>query len=39
MKDKIISSEIVLTDNTTNQTIATIMQQVANLIYTDVTGS
>ncbi len=39
MKDKIISSEIVLTNNTTNQAIATIMQQVANLIYTDVTGS
>jgi len=39
MKDKIISAEIVLTDNTTNQAIATIMQQVANLIYTDVTSS
>jgi hypothetical protein len=37
MKPKIIKSEIVLTNTTTNTNIATIMQEVANLIYTDVT--
>lgn len=36
MNDRIISAEIVLTDTTTNQNIATIMQQVALLIYADV---
>lgn len=39
MKDKIISAELVLTSNTTDEQIATIMQQVASLIYTDVTSS
>lgn len=39
MKDKIIAAEIVLTANTTDVEIATIMQQVASLIYTDVTSS
>lgn len=37
MKPKIISSEIVLTDETTDSQIATIMQEVAALIYEDVT--
>ena len=37
MKPKIIKSEIVLTNSTTNANIATIMQEVANLIYVDVT--
>jgi|Laugrespbdmm15sn_2_1035079.scaffolds.fasta_scaffold76375_2 hypothetical protein len=36
MKEKIISSEIVLTDETTDTQIATIMQEVAALIYEDV---
>ena len=37
MKPKIISSEIVLTSLSTNSNIATIMQEVASIIYTDVT--
>jgi hypothetical protein len=37
MKPKIISSEVVLTSATTNTNVATIMQEVATLIYTDVT--
>jgi hypothetical protein len=37
MKPKIIKSEIVLTNSTTNASVATIMQEVANLIYVDVT--
>lgn len=37
MKPKIIVSEIELTNNTTNTNVATIMQQVATLIYADVT--
>jgi hypothetical protein len=37
MKPKIISSEIVLTSSSTNSNIATIMQEVASIIYTDVT--
>jgi len=37
MKPKIIKSEIVLTNSTTNTSVATIMQEVANLIYADVT--
>jgi len=37
MKPKIIKSEIVLTNATTNTNIATIMQEVANLIYVDIT--
>lgn len=37
MKPRIIKSEIVLTNTTTDANIATIMQEVANLIYVDVT--
>ena len=37
MKPKIISSEVVLTSSSTNSNIATIMQEVASIIYTDVT--
>jgi hypothetical protein len=37
MKPKIISSEIVLTSSSTNASIATIMQEVATMVYTDVT--
>ncbi len=37
MKPKIISSEVVLTSATTNTNVATIMQEVATLIYVDVT--
>jgi hypothetical protein len=37
MKPKIIKSEIVVTNTTTNTNIATIMQEIANLIYVDVT--
>ena len=37
MKPRIINSEIVLTDNTTNTNVATIMQEIASLIYADVT--
>jgi len=37
MKPKIISAEIVLTDTTTNTNVANIMQEVATLIYTEVT--
>jgi len=37
MKPKIISSEVVLTSSSTNSSIATIMQEVASIIYTDVT--
>jgi hypothetical protein len=37
MKPKVISSEIVLTNTTTDTNVATIMQEVATLIYSDVT--
>jgi hypothetical protein len=37
MKPRIISSEIVLTSTTTNTNVANIMQEVATLIYSDVT--
>jgi|LakMenEpi03Aug12_release.lakeMendotaPanAssembly.Ray.scaffolds.fasta_scaffold498568_2 hypothetical protein len=37
MKPRIIKSEIVLTNSTTDTNIVTIMQEVANLIYVDVT--
>ena len=37
MKPKIISAEVVLTDTTTNTNVANIMQEVATLIYTEVT--
>ena len=37
MKPRIIKSEIVITNTTTNTNITTIMQEVANLIYVDVT--
>jgi hypothetical protein len=37
MKPKIIKTEVVLTNSTTNTAIATIMQDVAELIYTDLT--
>jgi hypothetical protein len=37
MKPKVISSEIVLTNTTTDANVATIMQEVAALIYSDVT--
>lgn len=37
MKPRIIKSEIVITNTTTNTNIATIMQEVTNLIYADVT--
>jgi len=37
MSEKIISSEVVLTNTTTNTSINTIMQSVASLIYADVT--
>jgi hypothetical protein len=36
MKPKIISSEVVLTNTTTDAAIATIMQEVATLIYNDI---
>jgi hypothetical protein len=35
--EKIIQEEIVLTDSTVNTNVATIMQEVAALIYADVT--
>jgi hypothetical protein len=35
--DKIIQEEMALTDATVNSNIAVIMQEVAALIYTDVT--
>jgi hypothetical protein len=37
MKPKVISAEVVLTSTTTNTNVATIMQEVATLIYSDVT--
>ena len=37
MKPKIISTEVVLTSTTTNTAVASIMQEVATLIYADVT--
>ena len=37
MKPKIISTEIVLTSPSTNTSIATIMQEVATIVYADVT--
>jgi hypothetical protein len=37
MKPKILSSEVVLTSTATDTSVATIMQEVAALIYTDVT--
>ena len=37
MKPRIIKSEIVVTNTTTDTNVATIMQEVANLIYVDVT--
>jgi hypothetical protein len=37
MKPKIIKTEVVLTNSTTNIAIATIMHDVAELIYTDLT--
>jgi hypothetical protein len=37
MKPRIISSEVVLTSTTTNTNVANIMQEVATLIYSDVT--
>lgn len=38
MKPKILSSEVVLTSSATDTNVAAIMQEVAALIYTDVTG-
>lgn len=38
MKPKIIFPEVVLTSTTTNTNVATIMQEVAALIYADVTN-
>jgi hypothetical protein len=38
MSEKIIISEIVLTSTNTDTSVAAIMQQVASLIYTDVTA-
>lgn len=35
--EKIIQEEIVLTDSTVNTNVAAIMQEVATLIYADVT--
>lgn len=37
MKPTIISSDVVLTTSTTNTNVAVIMQEVAALIYADVT--
>lgn len=37
MSEKIIVPEIALTSTNTDTSVATIMQQVASLIYTDVT--
>jgi hypothetical protein len=37
-KPKILSSEVVPTSGTTNTNVATIMQEVATLIYTDITS-
>lgn len=37
MKERIIAAEIALTDSTTDNNIAIIMQEVATLIYTEVT--
>ena len=37
MSEKIIVSEIVLTSTNTDASVAEIMQQVASLIYTDLT--
>ena len=39
MENKIISSEIVLTDNTTDASVEVIMTQVASLIYNDIVNS
>jgi hypothetical protein len=38
MKPKILSPEVVPTSTTTNTNVATIMQEVATLIYSDVTN-
>lgn len=37
MKPKIISSEVVMTNTSTDNDVASIMQEVATLIYTDIT--
>lgn len=37
MKPKLIKDEIVLTSGATDASVATIMQEVATLIYADVT--
>jgi hypothetical protein len=37
MKPKVLSPEIVLTSTTVNTDVAAIMQEVATLIYADVT--
>ena len=36
MKPKIISSEVVTTNTTTDTAVASIMQEVATLIYNDI---
>jgi hypothetical protein len=37
MKERIIAAEIALTDSVTDTNVAAIMQEVATLIYTEVT--
>jgi hypothetical protein len=37
MKSKIISTEVVLTSTSTDAAVALIMQEIATLIYDDVT--
>jgi hypothetical protein len=37
MKSKIISSEVVITNTSTDTAVASIMQEIATLIYDDVT--
>lgn len=36
MKPKILSSEVVVTDTATDTAVASIMQEIATLIYNDI---
>jgi hypothetical protein len=39
MENKIISSEVVLTDNVTDASVEAVMTQVASLLYDDIVNS
>lgn len=39
MENKIISSEVVLTDNATDASVEAVMAQVASLLYDDIVNS